>query len=388
MVEQLRLALAGCGSMAGAHVQGLQELRKAGIDDLEVVACCDQVEEAARQRAAEVADFQRRKPAVHTDVDEMLMRVDGLDAVDICAPHSQHHLLAVACLEEGKHVIVEKPLAITLRAGRRILEAAVDGRCQLAVAENYRRSPGERARSWAVAEGRIGRPRTFYWVEAGLRLGKWGWRNFKRDAGAGWLLDGGVHFVDLFRYHLGVEAQQVTARVRSFEPYRYDRPVEREGAWPVDVEDSAMALIDFDGGAVVQWTWQGSAPGQEFGRRTIYGSEGCIDWESGLWTRDGRNVPTGELVAEYRRSLSEEERERLFPGGVEDPIATELKEFADAARGRGVPEVDGLDGYRSQAICMAVLESEWFKRPVSLAEIEAGELEGYQAEIDEALGIR
>lgn len=387
-MEPLRLALVGCGSMAGAHVQGLQGLRKAGIDDIEVVACCDQVEEAAQQKAAEVAGFQKHKPEIHTDVDEMLMRVDDLDAVDICVPHSQHHLLAVACLDEGKHVIIEKPLAITLRAGRRILEAAVDSRCQLAVAENYRRSPGERARSWAVAEGRIGRPRTFYWVEAGMQLGKWGWRNFKREAGGGWLLDGGVHFTDLFRYHLGVEAQQVTARVRSFEPYRYDKPVEREGAWPVDVEDCAMALIDFDGGAVVQWTWQGSAPGQGFGRRTIYGSEGCIDWQSGLWTRDGQNTPNEDLVAEYRGSLSEEEEERLFPGGVENSVATELKEFADAARGRGVPEVDGLEGYRSQAICMAVLESEWFKRPVSLAEIEAGELEGYQAEIDEALGIR
>ena len=387
-MEQLRLALVGCGGMSGAHVHGLQALRKAGIDDIEVVACCDQVEEAAQQRAGEIAGFQDRRPEVHTDVDQMLMGVDGLEAVDICATHSQHHVLAVACLEEGKHVIIEKPLAITLRAGRQILEAAVDNRCQLAVAENYRRSPVERARSRAVAAGRIGRPRTFYWQDAGMQLGKWGWRNFKRDAGAGWILDGGVHFADLFRYHLGAEAQQVMARVRSFEPYRYDKPVEREGAWPVDVEDCAMALIDFDGGAVVQWTWQGSGPGQAFGRRTLYGSEGCIDWQSGLWTRDGRNVPTEVLVAEYRGSLSEEEEERLFPGGVEDSIATELKDFADAARGRGVPEVDGLDGYRSQAICMAVLESEWFKRPVSLAEIEAGELEGYQAEIDEALDIR
>ena len=48
-----------------------------------------------------------------------------------------------------------------------------------------------------------------------------------------------------------------------------------------------MALIDFDGGAVVQWTWQGSAPGQDFSKRVLYGSEGCIDWESGLWTRTG-----------------------------------------------------------------------------------------------------
>ena len=56
-------------------------------------------------------------------------------------------------------------------------------------------------------------------------------------------------------------------------------------------------------------------------------------------------------------------------------------------RGQGTPEVDGLDGYRSQAICMAIFESDWFDRPVSLAEIGRGDLEGYQAEIDQALGI-
>ena len=386
-MEQLHLALVGCGGMAGAHVRGLEELAKAGIDDIQVVACCDLVETQAQQRADEIAEFQEHKPEIYTDVERMLAHVEDLDAVDICALHSQHHILAVTCLEAGKHVIIEKPLAITLRAGRKILNAAVDNRCQLAVAENYRRSPQERARSWAVASGRIGQPRTFYWQEAGLRLGKWGWRNFKRDAGAGWILDGGVHFADLFRYHLGTEARKVVARVHGFEPYRYDEPVGREGAWPVDVEDCAMALIDFDGGAVVQWTWQGSAPGQDFSKRVLYGSEGCIDWESGLWTRTGENTSTESLVEAYQNSLAEDERERLFPKGVENPISTELKDFADAVRGQGVPEVDGLDGYRSQAICMALFESEWFNRPVTLAEIERGDLEGYQAEIDQALGI-
>ena len=185
-----------------------------------------------------------------------------------------------------------------------------------------------------------------------------------------------MHFADLFRYHLGTEARQVVARVHGFEPYRYDEPVEREGAWPVDVEDCTMALIDFDGGAVVQWTWQGSAPGQDFSKRVLYGSEGCIDWESGLWTRPGTNTSTEALVEAYHNSLAEDERERLFPGGVENPISTELKDFADAVRGQGTPEVDGLDGYRSQAICMALFESEWFNRPVTLARNRARRLGG------------
>ena len=386
-MERLQLALVGCGGMAGAHVNGLEELWKAGIRDIQVVACCDLVEESAQERAREIAKFQRRKPVVYTDLEKMFARSKGIEAVDICALHSQHHLLAVAALQAGKHVIIEKPLAITLRAGRQILDAALDNRRLLAVAENYRRSPQERARAWAVAKGRIGKPRTFYWQDAGEGLGKWNWRNFKRDAGAGWILDGGVHFADLFRYHLGTEAEQVTARVRSYEPYRYDDPAARRGAWHVDVEDCSMALIDFAGDVLVQWTWQGSAPGQGFNKKVIYGSEGCIDWESGVWNRAGKNTKTETLVGEYMRSLKKDEREQLFPGGVENPIATELREFAAVVRGDGTPEVDGLSGYRSQAICMAVLESSWFNRPVSLSEIERGDLEGYQAEIDQALGI-
>ena len=386
-MERLQLALVGCGGMSGAHVRGLEALWQAGIRDIQVVACCDVVEESARQRAQEIARFQRRKPAVYTDVEQMLKRSRGIEAVDICALHSQHHLLAVACLAAGKHVIIEKPLAITLRAGRQILDAALDNRRILAVAENYRRSPAERARQWAIASGRIGKPRTFYWQDVGEGLGKWGWRNFKRDAGAGWILDGGVHFADLFRYHLGVEAQRVTARFHGYEPYRYDDPAARSGGWPVDVEDCAMALIDFAGDALVQWTWQGSAPGQGFNKRVLYGSEGCIDWDTGLWSRAGKQTRTETLVKEYKRKLPEDERERLFPGGVEDSIAVELQDFAAAVRGGRSVEVDGLDGYRSQAICMAIFEASRLGRAVGMGEIERGEVEVYQGEIDRALGI-
>ena len=173
-MEQLQLALVGCGGMAGAHVRGLEELAQAGIDDIQVVACCDLVEAQAQQRADEIAEFQEHKPEIYTDVERMLAHVEDLDAVDICALHSQHHILAVTCLEAGKHVIIEKPLAITLRAGRKILNAAVDNRCQLAVAENYRRSPQERARSWAVASGQYRPAAHLLLAGSGLAIGQVG----------------------------------------------------------------------------------------------------------------------------------------------------------------------------------------------------------------------
>ena len=386
-MEPVKLALIGCGGIAGAHVRALKELWENGVREIEVVAVCDVVEENAGKKAEEIEAFQGEKPVVYTDLERMLDKVKEVEAVDICTLHSEHHTLAVTCLEAGKDVLIEKPLGITMRAGRMILDAAIRAKRVLAVAENYRRSPQERAKNWAIRQGRIGMPRTFYWQDVGEGLGKWGWRNFKLDAGAGWVLDGGVHFADLFRYHLGTEAQQVFACVRRYEPYRYDEPEKREGAWGVDVEDASLALINFDNEVVVQWTWQGSAPGERFNKRGIYGSEGCIDWESGLWLRDGTNVGNEKLVDEFTGSLSEEGKEKLFPGGVTNAISVELKDFADAVRKGSVPEVDGMEGYKAQAICMAIFESAWFNRAVSLREIERCETEGYQAEINEVLGI-
>jgi len=254
----------------------------------------------------------------------------------------------------------------------------------LAVAENYRRSQWERAVNWALRSGRIVTTRLFVWQDVGEGLGKWGWRNFRFHAGGGWVLDGGVHFTDLFRYHLGQPARSVYAVTREFEPYRYDNPEDRTGAWAVDVEDLSAATIEFDGGAVVQWTWSGSDPGQGFSRRTLYGSEGCIDWETGLWTRDGNNVSRDDLIAAYRASLSPQESERWFPGGTENTIVIELVDFARAVRIGSVPEVDGWEGLRAQAICMAIFESARAGQPMP---IEARHSEGYQDEIDHVLDI-
>ena len=383
----VKTALIGCGGIAGAHVEGLAELHELGLTEApQVVAVCDIDEARARERAAELAAFGP-KPRVYVDLEELLAVEDEVEAVDICALHSEHHALAETAMAAGRHVIVEKPLGITVRAARRIIDTAVATRRILAVAENYRRSPGERAINWAIRCGRIGQPRLWLWQDVGEGLGKWGWRNFRFHAGGGWVLDGGVHFADLFRYHLGQPARSVYAVNRKFEPYRYDNPEERTGAWAVDVEDLSAATIEFDGAAVVQWTWSGSSPGQSFNRRTLYGSEGCIDWETGLWTRGGANLSRDDLTAEYRASLSAEESKRWFPGGTENTIAIELVDFARAVRTGSVPEVDGLEGLRAQALCMAIFESAQAGQPMPLEAIEAGHSEGYQDKIDAVLGI-
>ena len=383
--DRVQLAMVGCGGIAGAHRKAYQTLWEKGLREFEIVATCDVEPARAEKMADEIAAFQGRRPAVYGRVEDLLTREPGVEATDICAVHRAHHELACTCLDAGKHVTIEKPLAITLRAGRRIMDAADRAGRLLMVAENYRRSPTERAIRWAISTGRIGKLRQLYWVDIGERLWYWGWRDEKDLAGAGWTLDGGVHFADLFRYHVG-EVDTVYAVSRAYNPTRYRKPETREDPVTATVEDTTMAVLTFANGVVGTWTSTGAAPGKGGQNRVVYGDLGSLSWRDGLQTRE-ETVAMPDLVAQFRAQLSDAERERLFPAGIEDTMATELIEFVRAVRGRGQVEITGLEGYRDQAISMAVYESAATGAPVRLAQVEDLAVEAYQGELIRGLGL-
>jgi predicted dehydrogenase len=386
MAEKIKMAMLGCGGMSGAHMRGLKILWEKDIKIFDITATCDIVEDRAAGRAKEAAEFQDTVPNVYTDVMEMLDKEPDLDAVNICSLHRAHHTLAVPCLDAGKHVIIEKPLAITMRTGRLILDAAQRNNKVLAVAENYRRSPSHRAVKWAIRRGMIGKPRIFFWQDVGESLGRWGWRDFVADAGAGWILDGGVHFTDLFRYHLGTEAQEVFALSKAYMPYRYEKPDTMEGRVDVTVEDTTFVIIKFEGDVIVQWTTCRAAPGKGFGGHVIHGSEGSIDLGGNVASRK-ETISGEELQKLFMESIDQHEKEKLFPGGITDTIAIELKDFADAILKGNRPEVDGIEGFKDQAICMAVFESSYLNQPVAIRDIEDCRIENYQKDINDNLGV-
>lgn len=386
MSEKIRMAMLGCGGMSGAHGNGLKELWEKDIKLFDIVATCDIVEANAKARAEQIMAFQGKMPKIYTSVDEMLKNERDLDAVDICSVHRAHHILAVPCLEAGVNAIIEKPLGITMRACNLIVDSAKKNGKILSVAENYRLSPGHRAVNWAIRQGYIGKPRFFFWQDVGEALGPWGWRDYKDQAGAGWLLDGGVHYADLFRYHLGCEATEVSATVRSYMPYRYRKPDTMEDPIDVTVEDTTIATIKFENDIIVQWVICRAAPGRGIGGHVIHGSEGSIDL-GGNVTQRKESIEGAKINEMFMASLNEEEKEHFFPRGITDTVAIELKYFAEAIQTGDKPEVDGIEGLKDEAICMACLESSWFNMPVEMSKIENCEIEGYQKELNDDLGI-
>jgi 1,5-anhydro-D-fructose reductase (1,5-anhydro-D-mannitol-forming) len=385
MSEPVSLGLIGCGGMMGAHLRGLKQLWEAGLRDFRVVATCDIDEAKAARYADELAAIQGKRPNVYTDVEAMLKAEKNMEAVDISTLHRAHHTVAIPCFAAGKHVTIEKPLALTMRAGKLMLDAAAKAKTIFQVAENYRRSPEYRAINWAIKSGRIGKLRMMFWVDVGERRWYWTWREHRSDAGGGWVLDGGVHHADLFRYHVG-EVETVSAQVTTFDPIRYRKEDTLEDPVRVDVEDCVMALLTFEGGVLGEWTSTSAAPGEGFSKHGVYGEEGSLLFGVGLQTRD-ECLTMKQLIRKYMAALSKDEKERLFPAGVTDTVATELEEFFRAVRGGPQVEITGLEGYKDQAICEAVYESAATGAPVRIADIEALKIERYQRDLNEGLGI-
>ena len=395
-MEKVRLALIGCGGMAGAHLNAYINLKQRGIDIFDFVAMCDVDENRANAFAARATEVQSGpSPKVYTAIEEMLER-ETLNAADICGPHFLHHSLAIACFEAGVDVIVEKPLAVTVRAGHKMIESAKSHQRILATAEQVRRWVSSRTVEWMInKEKMIGEPRMFFRQGIGgsnsepenrLRDEPFVWRRDKFTGGGNGIIDGGVHYTDLLIYFFG-EPDQIYARSENINQYQFKGA---DGNYiPQTVEDTTLATLTFKNGVIGQWVSTSAAPGHGMSYNSYHGSLGSIHSGGGypeshelqLW--DGTKQDRDTLQNAYMNSLNEAEKETLFPHGITEGVTLEVYDFLDAVRKRRRPELDGVDGLKAQAICDAIYESGWCGEAVTFEDVYNEKVSGYQDEINE-----
>ena len=418
MADQIRIGIIGCGRILPAHLRGYRLLREAGVDDFRITALVARNPDDAymfRKRGEGppprppvsrnpndplaaphlyVSDFQPEQDAeVYPNVEAMLA-AGVVDAVDITATLPVHHTAGLACLAAGKHALIQKPLAVSVRAGQRLVEAAEQRGLTLGVTENVRYAAPVRMARWLVERGDLGRPQMVASVSIGTP--EWSpdkvvadtpWRHRKVIAGGGASLDIGVHIAHRLRYIVG-EVRTMTAVARVFEPERVRRDaggavVERVAA---DADDAFFALPEFENGAVgtISFTWAGHGEPTSLPEgMAVYGDRGSLKGTT-LVRDGGERVDAADLFA---REAETSVRERFFPLGLTDTFAIGYLDWFTAIRAGRQPETSGMEGLRDLATAFAIMESATAGGPVPVADVLAGRVNAYQQEIDAHYGL-
>ncbi len=272
-------------------------------------------------------------PAAYDDVGALLAS-HNVDAVYISSTNEKHHDQAIAAARAGKHVLCEKPLALTLEDARAMVAAAHEAGVVMGTNHHLRNAAAHRTMRQAIKDGRIGRPiaaRVFHAVYLPESLQ--GWRIDNPAAGGGVVLDISVHDADTLRFVLDDEPEEVVALTQS------------AGMAHGALEDGVMAAIRFRSGLIAQIHDSFTVPYAGTGFE-VHGTEGS------LIARDVMTQqPIGTIV--LRTAAGDEALEIAH----ENLYVHALRLFHSAIAGEGEPAATGEDGVRSLALGLAVLEA-------------------------------
>ena len=155
--------------MAGwdiAILPGWPELHRAGLNHFELVGVCDPVSENAESLAQQAKEHFGKRPAAVSNLEELAAL--GIEAVDITTTPRHHHTIAIEALQRGWHVMVEKPMGLTVRTCNLMRRAAEQSDRILSVAENFRRDPINRLAKALLQAGAIGTPRLLLHPRGGI----------------------------------------------------------------------------------------------------------------------------------------------------------------------------------------------------------------------------
>ena len=420
-MEQIALAIVGCGGMGHRHLEGLAELHRAELNPFRLVGACDPVAANADSLAAAAERHFGERPTTVANLDELAPL--GVQAVDITTSTVGHHTVVAGALEQGWHVMVEKPLGVSVAACRHIRQRADRSGLVVSVAENYRRDPMNRLARALVDVGAIGAPRFFLHnsLGGGDVMFITVWRHRKEQGGL--LVDAGVHDTDMMEYLCG-PVTEVYAQARLHEPERANpsatpgggavNPAGVYGRWQrhmperfaVDAEDAVYATLRFANGAAGQYVSDHAARGLRQWRRALYGSAGAVELPPDrlghpfMLDRDGERHGGADLLEWVPEFRLDEVTARLFGGELlasyewEFPavdrklIAVEYAELGRAVAAGVAVEVDVEQGMRAVAVSYAMLESAACGKPVTVEDVMSGAVRTYQEPIDEAAGLR
>jgi predicted dehydrogenase/threonine dehydrogenase-like Zn-dependent dehydrogenase len=331
---RLRIGLLGCGDIGVQNAAAIQ-----ASPNVELVACYDSVgvlaEDVARTYGAEVAPTS-----------DALLGNDRVDAVLLSLPHHLHEPLGTEAAAAGKHVVVEKPLANSLKAAEELVHAAERAGVVLSVCFPHRYQPEMVVARRLIEAGAIGelagvllnflmdKPPS-YWVGGFSGRAISDWRSSREQAGGGILIMNLSHYLDLLSYLTGEKAEVVTARTQV-------------GEVTGEVEDAVSVTVGYANGAL----------GSFFGTGALRGSGSTSELR--LWGSDGQVVIEPDPLVYTLRALDGLRTNRWQTFGRLP--ATNIRAIFFSRLGTAIhrgepPDVTAYDGLAVQALIEAAYRS-------------------------------
>jgi predicted dehydrogenase len=342
MGRDVGFGVVGCGVVAGYHINGILETPGARL-----AAVSDVVEGRAREFG------ERHRVAWTTDYHDLLKRED-IDVINVCTPNGMRLPLAEEAARAGKHLVVEKPIAISLREADRIIEACEKAGVRLMCVFQLRYGRGAMALRRAIQEGRLGRivlaDATVKWFRPQAYYDSAAWRGTWAQEGGGALMTQGIHTVDLLQWMMG-PVRSVSARMATL--------VHR-----IEVEDTIVAALTYASGALgaIEAT-TAAHPGLP-ARIEVCGDRGTVALEADqitTWQVEGMERPADVGGgAEVGRAASDS---KTF--GAEGHRA-QIAEMVEVVRAGKRPAIDGPEGRRAVELVLAIYESARTGRTVEL----------------------
>ena len=262
----------------------------------------------------------------------------AVQAVYIATPNALHAGQVIAAAEAGKHVLCDKPLAVTVPDARRCVEECRAAGVRLGLTFQTRRHDGLAEAADLVRSGAIGRVVVAEVQMSGGRNLPGGWRTDPALAGLGTINNIGVHAFDVLRYLIGAEVTEVTALV------------DAEPGFQVDT--TALVLLRFSTGTLGYVNANQSVP---YARDDIvlYGTEGRVLGRN--LSRPGRDGTLSIITADGTREL---------PASTRDAYRHTVAAFADAVLAGRDPSPSGEDGLRSVELTAAIAQAIGQRRVV------------------------
>jgi len=270
-MDKVKIGIIGCGRIVQRrHAPEFSAHRYA-----QIVGFFDQKKEKAESLVKQYGGL------VYDSVDELLSD-PSIDAVSVCSANNTHADFTIRALNAGKHVLVEKPMAMTVEDCMAMIDAAKKNGKYLMVAQNQRFNTGHLRAKELIGQGIIGKPLTFKttfghggperWCAEDDGTGKISrdvWFFDRKIASMGVMADLGIHKTDLIQFLLGEKIVSVSAKTMTLDKKTGD-------GRPIELEDNAISIYTMESGVVgtmtVSWTYYG----EEDNSTVIFGTKGVM----------------------------------------------------------------------------------------------------------------